>query len=326
VTGGDALGNPISGQPCQVNARIWNLGTASAIPTAVGFFYIEPGLAIPVTVPQPINVAPAYTMVPGGSYVEVSVPWTPPQVVGNVHTCLIATCSCATTGDAPTVPGNAIADRHTGQLNVTLIGAPMHSGLKFELAMRNLLPTDASVRLGARAMWLTAPRRLMRFAQFDPLALTSAVRMIDRRNAATRQYLLGRRAAMLVDDANAMESTVVAPANVPSIVQMTSVRRGRRLQTGTVIPVRSRVDGTTDAITRIGAPVDLNPLQQATVHCEVTVPATRTHHDYFVLHLFQLTQDRVDGGYSLGFKIEAAAVAAGAERSIQPGNHPGDQQ
>ena len=24
VTGGDGLGNPIAGQPCQVNARIWN--------------------------------------------------------------------------------------------------------------------------------------------------------------------------------------------------------------------------------------------------------------------------------------------------------------
>ena len=259
-----------------------------------------------MTMPQPINVVPAYTLVPGGSYADVSVPWTPPQVVGNVHTCLIVTCSCATTGDVPTVPGNAIADRHTGQRNVTLIGTPVQAGFKFELAMRNLLPTAASVRLGARAIWLTSPRRLGHFAQFDPLALTGAVRMIDRPNATTRQFQLGRRAAMLIDHAKAMRSTVVAQDDVPAVVQVTSVRRGRTLQAGTVIPVRSRVDGTTDAITRIGDPVDLKPLQQATVHCEVTIPGTRTHHEYFVVHIFQLTQDRVDGGYSLAFKIEGA--------------------
>ena len=242
VTGGDSLGNPIGGQPCQVHARIWNLGNASAVPTAVSFFYIEPGLAIPVTIPQPINNVPAYTMVSSGSYADVSVPWTPPQVVGNVHTCLIVTCSCATTGDIPMVPGNAIADRHTGQRNVTLIGTPVREGFKFELVMRNLLPTAASVRLGARAMWLTEPRRLGHFAQFDPLALTSAVRMIDRPNTTTRQYLLGRRAALLVDHAKAIPSTLVPHDDVRGVVQVTSVRRGRALRAGTVIPVRSRVE------------------------------------------------------------------------------------
>jgi hypothetical protein len=310
VTGGDGLGNPVAGRPCMVNARVWNLGTMSAIPTSVEFFYIEPGLAIPLTIPQPINAVPAYALVPGGEYVDVGVPWTPPPTVGNVHTCLIVTCSCVTTGDVPTVPGNAIADRHTGQRNVTLVGTPIDPVFKFELAMRNLLPNAASVGLGARAMWLTPPRVLMHFEQFDPLALTGAIRMIDRPNTTPQQYLLGRRAAMLLDHGKAMKSTAVAQADVAAIVQVTSVRRDRTLHTGEVIPPRARVDGTTDAITRIGNPIDLKSLQQATVHCEITVPVTPDNHEYFVVHIFQLTRDTVDGGYTIAFKVGSADAAA----------------
>ncbi|HZZ62895.1 MAG TPA: hypothetical protein VFE63_17320 [Roseiarcus sp.] len=281
-----------------MNARIWNLGGFDATPTAVTFTYIEPGLAIPVLVPQPINSVPVFVNVPAGGYAVASAPWTPPSVVGDVHTCLIATCSCPMTGDTPATPGNAVADRHTGQRNVAIIGAAAKQTIHFRLAMTNLLPEAADVSLGARALWLTPREPLKGYHQFDPLATKGAVRALAQPNSLTRYQLLGRRAVMLSDQAEAFEATELEYSQVRALVAVNRVAPGHRLDRGTIVPVRGRVSGSSGAIGAIGEPVHLRALQQAHIEGVVTLPRSDEDRAFFVLHLFQVTGGAVDGGYS----------------------------
>ncbi len=326
VTGGDGSGNPIGGQPCVVNARIWNLGTTNALPTSVQFTYIEPFLAIPITIPQPINPVPVYTLVPGGGHVDVSVPWTPPAASGDVHACLIVTCSCAMTGDVPTTPGNAVADRHTAQRNVTLLGPSTGKTIRFNLALANLRPAAATVVLGARALWITPPKGSQtRFRPFDPLAVSGSIRMLDRPATQLGYQLLSRRAAMLLDRSDVITSTELSTDAVESVVQVSRVTPGHTLPAGTIVPPRGRVDGTTDAITPIASAIQLKPLQRATAHFEIQVPGSSPQGQYFVVHLFQMTDGAVEGGYSLVFgaphssQERSASRAASLDRAIEPG-------
>jgi hypothetical protein len=299
IEGGDGFGNPVSGQACTVNARIWNLGGLQAMPTSVLFSFIEPGLAIPVTTPKPIGPGPVYALVPAGGYQVVSVPWVPPKVAGKVHTCLIVTCSCPMTNDAPSAPGNAVADRHTGQRNVTIIGDGATQMLNFSLTMTNLLPNEAEVALGARALWLTPRVAMQQLHLFDPLAAAGATRTLARPNTQLRYQLLGQRAGMLLDHAEAFEVSALSKSGVDKVVEVKHVAPGHRLRDGAVVPPRGRTDGSTSAITALGEPIKLKALQQARVDWEVALPERGRAQKYFVLHLFQMTQGAVDGGYTI---------------------------
>jgi hypothetical protein len=106
LTGGDQLGNPIGGHPANVFARVWNLGTLVATPVFVDFFFIAPSLGILPSAPKRIGHKPACVLVPPLSAVDVACPthWVPPVTEGNLHSCLLATCSAPITGDIPTVP------------------------------------------------------------------------------------------------------------------------------------------------------------------------------------------------------------------------------
>jgi hypothetical protein len=303
ITGGDSLGNPIAGQSCIVNARIWNLGAVSAMPTSVQFSYIEPGLAIPITVPQPINAVPAYVLVPGGAYVEVGVPWTPPAAIGNVHTCLIVTCSCAVTGDVPAAPGNAVVDRHTGQHNVTLIGTQLALPFKFELTIRNLSPETAPIEVGARAMWMAADHPAHHLEAFEPGAMAGAVAMLGQAATRTQYRLLSRRASMLLEESRVVHIETLAQADLLKVVQASVGKPGRPLRAGQIVPPAGRVSGDMADIVPIVQPVALKSLEQATVHAEIAPPAHNDGFSDFVVHLFQMTRGSVDGGYSIVFRF-----------------------
>jgi hypothetical protein len=301
VEGGDPYGNPIGGKPCRVHARVWNLGFMDAIPTAVSFSFIEPSLGIPATAPKLIGVAPAH--VRGLRFVDVSVPWTPPEAQGNMHACLIVTCSCPAVNDAPSVPGSAVADRHTGQHNTTIVDATMEA-MTFQLNFANLAPRTAEVRLAARGTF----RTVRDLKQFDPLgapALATAARLIDRPADATALRLMARRAGVISDLDEGRHFTQAPERAITDHVKVNGIQRGRVHRSGALVPVPGRLNTLDHPLTELAKPVELKSLQHATAELTVTLPKGGPERDWFILRIAQLTDGAVDGGYTVVFRLNA---------------------
>lgn len=299
LTGGDAFGNPVGGQPAVIYARVWNLGGLVAFPTTVSFSFIQPFLALPGG-DVPTFIGTEYALIPSLGYAEVTVPWTPPNVAGDVHTCIAVTCSCALTNDVPSVPGNAVADRHTGQRNLTLVGASVRN-FEFQLNMVNLRPWDAAVQLGVRALWSNAAD-LISTDPMDIASLQTAVRAIDVPHTQMEYRLLARRAALLSDQKTECYSLVPA-AQVNEIVQITAMRLGRRYRRGSIAPPRNRINATYPSITPIGNAVDLKVLQHATVRFAVRVPEPTDGRKWLILNIVQVTEGLIDGGYTVALRV-----------------------
>jgi hypothetical protein len=294
ITGGDRHGNPIGGQPAVVHARIWNFGGLDACPVIVDFSYIEPGLGLPVN--KPIGKIGA--IVPAANYTEVAVPWTPPKVEGNVHTCIIVTCSCdVICNDVPKSPGNVVADRHTGQRNMTIIGTPVKK-IDFRLGLTNLRPRTAMVQLGARALWSNA-RDLLVIGVTDLPSVRTAVQAIDRPHSQVEYRLLSRRAAMVSRRMLDGHFSLLSEGTVSELVRVNSIDRGHIYNTGAVIPPRDRIDATYSSVAVVGRGEELKSLQHASVHFEIAIPQGNKHHEWLVLHLAQITEGAIEGGYTV---------------------------
>jgi hypothetical protein len=153
ITGGDSDGNPIVGKRATLHARIWNLGELHALPVAVTFAIIEPSLGIPASAPETIGTVGAH--VPAKGFREVTIDWNVPVINGNVHACILVTCASPLNGDVPSMPGNPVTNRQTGQHNITIIGAPSEQ-VDFHLSLVNLRPWTAEVEVSAHAAWRRA--------------------------------------------------------------------------------------------------------------------------------------------------------------------------
>ena len=295
VTGGDAYGNPIGGQPAVVHARIWNLGGLDAMPTIVNFSFIEPGLGLN----SPMPIGTVGVLVPSASYAEATVPWIPPQDDQDVHSCIIVTCSCAVTNDVPSVPGNVVADRHTGQRNMSIIGK-LGKMIKFQLHMTNLRPWTAAVQLGAHAL-LTNELDLLRMGVTDIPLIGTAVTAINRPHTQVEYRLLAARAALI--NQHPGHFTRLPGHQIPELVQVNKIQPGRVHQGGAVVPPPNRINSTKTSMVPIGHSVELKSLQRATVDLEVNVPPPDESHEWLVVHIAQITEGFIEGGYTVMLRI-----------------------
>jgi hypothetical protein len=308
IEGGDQYGNPISGQQCIVHARVWNLGGLDAMPVIVTFSFIEPGLGL--TGLKPIGTVGAF--VPSANCADVPIPWTPPPVVGDVHSCIVVTCSCPVTSDIASVPGNVVADRHTGQRNMTIIGTPMKM-MEFQLTMTNLRPWAATVQLGARALWTNAPRALLVLGVTDVPSIRTAVRAINQPNTLVGYRLLAGRAAMVTHHPG--EFTLLPEREVPELVRVKSVHPGHMHNAGAVVPPPNRINATNTSVIRIGRPAELKSLQSAIVHFEVKVPPPEKNHEWLVVHIAQITEGLIEGGYTVAMRTASKQAAVSLSKT-----------
>jgi hypothetical protein len=315
ITGGDEYGNPIGGQPAVIHARVWNLGGVVAMPVAVTFSFIEPGLGLPTTAPTPIPGTVGANVQPK-NYQEVTMPWTPPTVIGDVHTCIIVTCSCLVSNDVPSVPGSVVADRHTGQRNLTIIGTPVGK-FEFGLTMTNLRPYAAAVQLGVRALWRT-DAGFNATAAMDVPALKTAALAIDIPHTQRDYRLLAKRAALLSVQTTHRQFTLISQKGLHDLIRVTHVEPGHVYRSGAFVPPVNRVNATLDSITPIGRAVELKALQRASVHFAVTVPDTEHEREWLVVHITQITEGAVEGGYTLALRVGRPEVVGKMEKHAHP--------
>jgi hypothetical protein len=303
LTGGDLLGNPIGGQPANVFARVWNLGTLVATPVFVDFFFIAPSLGILPSAPERIGKRSACVLVPPLSAVVVPCPttWIPPATEGNLHACLIATCSAPISGDVPTVPFNAVADRHTAQHNLTVLEGGVGNKFPFTIHLSNLEPLVTRFELMAAASWQPQPRPTPHGFSAPP-SVSGPVNAILQSPQSPEHRLWARRAAILLERSSESYSLLSAD-EVRQALSLSAVTPGEINRSAAVVAPAHRFGAVGSWFTALGDAIELHPQQQATATFSVTVP-NRGPHPWFIVHLAQASGSALVGGYTVA--IQAA--------------------
>ena len=301
LTGGDEYGNPIGGQPANVFARVWNLGALVAMPVRVDFFFIAPSLGILPSAPERIGTKEkpaAWTVVPPLSAVEVAcpVPWIPPVTKGNLHACLLATCSAPVTGDVPTVPANPVADRHTGQHNLTVIEAGAAKDLSFTLNLSNLAPRSTRVELMAAASW--RPEALTAIDAFPSQpSLKGPIDAVLDAAGSSEHWLWARRAAIILERSTQTYNALPADG-VRQALKLTGISPGGIEQSTAVVAPPNRFGAADSSFTALGDTIELKAQQEATASFSITVPQ-QAPQPWFIVHLAQAANGAVIGGYTV---------------------------
>lgn len=242
LTGGDQFGNPIGGQPATVFARVWNLGTLVAVPVFVDFFFIAPSLGISASAPERIGHKSACVVIPPLSAVVVTCPtlWVPPVTEGNLHSCLLATCSAPITGDVPKVPFNPVADRHTGQHNYTVLEAEAGKQMSLTLHLSNLGPVATRFDLMAAAAWAPHPKPSPHEFLARP-SLSGPIDSILDSRQSSNQRLWARRAALLVERSSHSYDAFTAE-EVHQALKLESIRPGDVKRSAAIVPRRTALE------------------------------------------------------------------------------------
>lgn len=301
LTGGDAFGNPIGGQPANVFARVWNLGTLVAVPVFVDFFFIAPSLGILPSAPKRIGNKSACVLVPPLSAVVVAcpTPWIPPVTEGNLHSCLLATCSAPITGDVPSVPFNPVADRHTGQHNYTVLEANAGKKISFTLNLANLEPLVTKVELRAAASWQRHAKPSAHGFAAKPSA-AGPINAILSSAKSSEHRLWAQRAALILERSD--QSYDALPTDeVRQALRLTAVTPGDVKRSAAIVAPANRFGMVGSSFTTLGDAIELKAQQQATATFSITVPQ-QAPQPWFIVHLAQVGGGAVVGGYTIAIR------------------------
>jgi hypothetical protein len=301
LTGGDEYGNPVGGQPATVHTRIWNLGDIPASPVRVDFSYIAPSLGILPSAPAPIGTGWGAVPPLRASVITCSKQWVPPVGPADIHACLIVTCSAPLQNDLPTVPGNAVADRHSGQHNMTIQEGSAGQEFHFSVAFANLGPEQAAVALVAAGTWRTSAELGRSDVLLAP-SLTAVIGAVATPRGGSDYVLWGRRAALLNERAADLQLDPLPAAGLLEAVRVNRVRRHGVIDSNPVVGPPNRLATAVD-FTPLGHSVDLRPQESALADITVTLPAEPTH-PWFVVHLGQTSGDVLSGGYTMAFRMK----------------------
>jgi hypothetical protein len=298
ITGGDQYGNPIGGQPTKIFARVWNLGTLAAVPVFVNFYFIAPSLGILPSAPQRIGHKAGCILVPPLSAVVVECPtiWVPPVTEGNLHSCLLATCSAPISGDVPTVPFNPVADRHTGQRNYTVVEAEAGEEISFALHLANLEPLQTKIELMATAAWRPDAKTATHQFATKPTIRGPVNAILAKSTTPSQLRLWAQRAAILE---RSTDSYHPLPGDeVRRAVRIGEIRLGEVRRSPAVVAPPNRFGTVGTSLAAVGDGVELKPQQQATATFSITVPP-KGPHSWFIVHLAQVSNGSITGGYTV---------------------------
>ncbi|MHB8268779.1 hypothetical protein [Bradyrhizobium sp.] len=302
LTGGDQYGNPVGGQPATVFARVWNLGTLVAAPVFVDFFFIAPSLGILPSAPKQIGVKSACVVVPPLSAVVVAcpTPWIPPITGGGeLHSCLLATCSAPITGDVPKVPFNPAADRHTAQHNYMVVEAGASKEMSFTLHLGNLEPRLASVELMAAASWRTHPKAPQDGFSTRP-SVIGPVNAIRDSTKSNETRLWAQRAALVLERPEQAHQALRRD-EVRQVVTLTAAKLGHIARSSAIVGPPSRFDTVGPSFTPLADAIELKALQQASATFSISVPESAPH-PWLVVNLAQVSRGAIVGGYTVAVR------------------------
>jgi hypothetical protein len=300
LTGGDAFGNPIGGSPATLFAQVWNLGSLAANPVGVDFSFIAPSLGIPASAPELIGTGWGTVPALSAAVIECPVAWIPPITKGDLHSCLIVTCSAPLQNDVPTVPGSAVADRHTGQHNLTVIEATAGQQFRFEVVMANLGPLPTAVQLVAAAAW----HRSESFGRDGFVSAPSLLSAIEGAagpaNADTKQ-MWARRAVTLSERGPSADLQFLSSEDTRQAVVVAGFEEVGSARSNPIVGPPGR-QGSADMFTSLNPPRQLAPEQRAVAAVTVNVP-TEAVYPWFIAHLAQSSGGALTGGYSVAFHL-----------------------
>jgi hypothetical protein len=280
---------------------VWNLGTLPATPVFVNFYYAAPSLGIQPSAPKIINdkkLAVAFVPPLSAVVVQCPEPWTPPVTEGNLHSCLLVTCSAPISGDVPSPAFNPVADRHTGQHNYTVIEAGAGAEFSFNVHLGNLEPLAVEVQLMAAAAWHPHPLPGPTGFSVLPSPTGPVNAILD--SKTTRPNLWARRAALILQRPAAAYQQLPAD-EVQKALRVTGIRRGEVRRSPAIVPPLNRFGTVSAAFAPVGDVIELRPQQQANAAFSITTPR-RGPHPWFVAQLAQVTHGSIVGGYTVAIK------------------------
>ncbi|MCB1036960.1 MAG: hypothetical protein KDD47_24245 [Acidobacteria bacterium] len=288
ISGGDAWGNAIAGKPTKIHARIWNLGNFPATPTRVDFAFADPSLGIPWTAPQRIGTGWANVGARSTAVVECPEDWIPSPTTGILRACLLVTCSSPPMDPAP-ASSSPRTHRHTAQRNVTIV--PEAVGQPIEIDLDAAVTRQSPRELSFAASLATGdpgPDRL--FLTMDPLRRLSESLELER--PPREQRLLSYRSENLKRLLRQAAPYEVLDTNrVRELLRLDSVE-GESWAVGEPDP-SPKVEG----LTLLGRTLSPAPDSRRRVHFTLLPPATGK--EPLIVHLFQLEDGLVTGGYTV---------------------------
>ncbi len=290
----DPSGNPISGRPTFVHARIINLGKAPAYPTCVDFYWGDPS---PSFGPGNMNhIGTEWVEVDAHQTKDVrcSTAWTPIRV-NDGHECLMVNCA------SPIHDWNKLAqrfpfqpklDRRVGQRNVTVLPGDPGATLAFAIRINNLFPMMATATVTARTAHVAVERRA---------AETPSPRDIVNRVAAfggsapqdplvrdvTEGQRLARSAPRILASLDERSQVVPYPEARTYLANLLTSDRPALAtgeETGRVVSVAS---------------ISMKAFEQRRMHLELGVPANAHPGEFVLFHLSQRLEGFTVGGYTI---------------------------
>jgi len=298
VDSSDPWGNAVAGEENFVEARIFNLGKAPAIPTKVDFYWGDPSLGLGPGKMNYIGTEWAALEPHRGTIVRCTTPWIP-EFRNNGHECLMVQCVCPVLEDlsgpsiAPPAPLQPQVDRHVGQHNITVLPAKvgvMHRlGLDvynpFPLAMQTLVTMRVQHLVFVRDPQRTVHRRALVDAVvgFDPRATVKSPIVQDVRT------VYGSRGGPEISTRLAERGSIVPTDGARTYL-------GRMLLAADGEPPEACVDTRGHLALHDGT---FRAFENRRLEVELRAPAGAQPGEVVVVHLFQTSADLPVGGYTI---------------------------
>lgn len=117
----DPSGQPLTGSPNQIFARVFNLGAATSAPTRVEFYWADPSVGLGAADAHLVGTETVEIPPMSSEVVTCSTPWIPSYLNGG-HECVFVSADNHVL-DPLLLPFQPWADRHVGQRNLAVLPA-----------------------------------------------------------------------------------------------------------------------------------------------------------------------------------------------------------
>jgi hypothetical protein len=297
--GGDELGNAVAGRPTRIFARIVNRAWLPCFPTRVSFAFFDPSLGIPWTAPRLIGMTyvgvPSWILGAGACVVECPVAWIPPN--GTTHCCLLAMCSCPTTGDEPSQPWLPVYDRHVAQRNVGVVAAKPGANLSYSLQTAVLSPAATKVAFAIHASFADG-RTAREATAASRLGFASTIRDLDDTADEAQRRLLSRRVALEYPHVANTRAVALDPEATRRVIHIERHRESRHWQQGAVVSPDRRSRSAFFDFTPVHEVEEARSLEISALRVTLRVPEETHGLRYFLVRLAQFENGFVTGGYT----------------------------
>jgi hypothetical protein len=295
----DPAGNPVSGRPTFVHARIINLGKAPAYPTCVDFYWGDPS---PSFGPGNMNhIGTEWVEVDAHQTTDVrcSTPWTPIRV-NDGHECLMVNCASPIHDWNKLVqrfPFQPRLDRRVGQRNLTVLPGDPGGTLDFGIGVNNLFPMTATATVTARMAHVAVDRRAAdTLSRRDIVNRVAAFDGSAGREPLARDVTEGQR---LARSAPRIHGSLDERSRIVPFPEARAYLANLLASDGAAPSAAVREAGRDTTL----ASISMEAFEQRRMHLELGVPANARPGEFVLFHLFQSLAGFAVGGYTIVVQI-----------------------